>query len=308
MTPINKLPASAGAQWLLDAFALLRRAPLGLASLSLAGLFMVLLAIIFGFVVAASGAAFPFPLSLLPIAVYFLLTLGVPSLVYAGMIWAVSEVAQGRPALLPHLYRGFGHLRALLVVTLVPSVGALLAGALLLALIGSEGAQQYREVVLKLQELTANGAQPDVAQVQALIATLPVVRIFLWLMACLAIAPFVMCVMLLALPQIVFSDSHGFAAIRNSAVANLRNLPAMIVLVLLLGVLLFAISIFAQVVGFLVQILLGPVAGTLVANMLLVALLMPLLAGVAYSAWKQIFGVPEQAATTPILPPDRIEL
>lgn len=306
MSKINKVPASAGAYWLLGGFALLRRAPLGLASVSMAGFFLMLLAILLGVMVMAATTQVPFPLSLLPLAVYCLLTLGVPSFAFAGVIWAAREVAQGRPALPQHLYKGFSgrRARALLVTSLPQLVGTLFVALMLMALVGSEGVQQILQVLEKLQALAANGAQPDPAQVQALVATLPAARILLWVLLALATAPLVVCVLLLAVPQIVFSDSHGFAALRASIVANLRNLPAMLVFVLLLALVVFAVSTIAQLAGVLVQALLGPAMAVLVANLLLVGVLMPLLAGTAYHAWHQIFE--GEVAAEPPPPPGAI--
>ena len=86
MSTINKVPASAGAEWLLAGFALLKRAPVPLATLSvLWGLLSM------GVMLVAVT------LPAMTLAMQFLLVLAGP-LFFAGMLWAVREVDEGRPA------------------------------------------------------------------------------------------------------------------------------------------------------------------------------------------------------------------
>jgi hypothetical protein len=306
MPNINKVPASAGAQWLLDAFALLRKQPLALGLLSLAGLFLILMGLFLGILAIAASTAIPFPLSLLPFAIYFVLAIGTPCVVFAGVVWAVSEVAGGRPVGVSHLGTGLKHLRALLVVSLVPLVGNVLASFLMLTVVGIDGVQKFAEVWQQLQQLAASGVRPDAGEVQALIATLPTVRILLWILLSSAIASLVFCVMMLAVPQIVFSGNTGLAAIRTSLAVNFRNFSTMVVFLLLLLVTLLLVSVVAQIIGLVVQVLLGPTAAMLMVDLLMMAVLMPLLAGTAYFAWKQMLG--GEGAASPSLPPTHIEV
>ena len=104
MDTIRRLPASAGAEWLLGGFALLRQAPLALGSLgALWGLL--------GTLVLAVAATVP----ALGALVQLLVAIAGP-LLFAGLVWAVREVQQGRPALPSHLGQGVrdGHLPGLL--------------------------------------------------------------------------------------------------------------------------------------------------------------------------------------------------
>lgn len=288
MSIINKVPAGAGAEWLLGGFRLLWRSPVTMAAISIAGLFVVMMAVVVALVVVAATASFPFPLSLIPLAIYCALTLGVPCLVFAGATWAAREVALGRPARIQHLQVGLGHIRALLVTSVVPMAGLFLSSLLLIALLGNEGVQHVNEVLMKLQALFANGAQPNPAEVEALIATLPVFRFLFWMLLTLLMAPFLVCVLMLAVSDVVFSGRSGFSALRLSIAANFKNFTTMIVFSLLLSALLFGVSAAAQLVGVLVQFVLGPVAALLVINLLLAVVLMPVLAGAAYTAWRQV--------------------
>ena len=64
MSTINKVPASAGAEWLLAGFALLKRAPVPLFAISIVGLLVVALSLLVAVMVVALMASLPFPLSL----------------------------------------------------------------------------------------------------------------------------------------------------------------------------------------------------------------------------------------------------
>ena len=91
MSTINKVPANAGAEWLLRGFALLRKAPVALGTL---GLIWGLLSLL-GVQLMAFNAS-------LGMVVQLGLALMGP-LLFAGLLWAVHEVENDRPALPAHL-------------------------------------------------------------------------------------------------------------------------------------------------------------------------------------------------------------
>ncbi|HEU6453869.1 MAG TPA: hypothetical protein VN201_00235, partial [Roseateles sp.] len=189
--------------------------------------------------------------------------------------------------------------------TLLPQLAVGVGLALLfLALVGTDGLQQMLDVAAKIQAAQAAGQQPDPALVQ----TLPVGRVLLCLLLALAAVPAVVFLIFVAVPQVVFSGSPGLAAMRTSLRACLHNLPALLVFLLLLFVTLLALTVGVQIVAMVLQLLIGTATAVFVANLLMMAVLMPLFAGVTYFAWKQMFGAPEQIAATPMLPPDRIEV
>ena len=290
MSTINKVPASAGADWLLAGFALLKRAPVPLFAISIVGLLVVALSLLVAVMVVALMASLPFPLSLIPLLIYAALTLGVPCLIFAGVVWAAREVSEGRDATVHHLQVGIRHVGPLLLTSVIPLAGTILSATLLIALIGTDGVQQANDVMLKLRAMMANGGQPDPAQVNALVASLPVVRFLFWMLATIALAPIVVCLVMVAVSEVIFSHRSGFSALRLSLAANAKNFGALIVFSLLLAVLLFALSLVLQIVGVMVQFVLGPVIAVLFTNLALMGVLMPLLAGAAYAAWRQMLG------------------
>lgn len=280
MSEIRKLPASAGAEWVLGGFALLRKAPLAL------GLLGVLWGLVSLLAVTALAAA-----PALGVAVQLLLALAGPVL-FGGLVWAVREVDQGRAAQPGHLLQGLreGKLPALLA-TLLPQLAAgLLLGFALLALIGPAQLQALFEVTEQINAMAKSGTQPGPAQVEAMMGALPAGRILLWLLLVIAVFVAAVLTVFVSVPRILFDGAGGIAAMRDSLRACLRNLGAMLVFLLVLFVALFAIYFAVTLATLVVQALGGAALGTWVAQLLLTGVVMPLLAGVVYHAWKQMFG------------------
>ncbi len=294
MSEIRKLPASAGAEWLLTGFSLLRRAPL---ALGLLGVLWGLAAL----VVMALSMLHP---ALATIG-QFLLALAGP-VFFGGMVWAVREVDEGRPAQPAHLVQGLQDGRAphLLVALLPQLAGGLLLGGLLLLLLGSSGLQQLGDVMSQLNELGQSGEQPDPEVIEALVASLPAGRILLWLLlvvvtfAAMALALFTLS------PQVMFQHRNGLLALRESLRSAFCNLLPMLVFFVLSFVAVFAIYFIVMVVALVAQLLGGQLLALWVAQLLLMAVVMPVLAGAVYAAWKQMFG--PQASRPPALQPDNI--
>jgi hypothetical protein len=267
MSEIRKVPASAGAEWLLTGFGLLKRAPLALGSLG----------ILWG------------------VGTWLVLSLSM----LVPLLWAIREVDQGRIARPSHLLQGIQEGRAphLLIALLPQLVAALLLGTLLLVLVGTAGLQQLSEVMLKLNEISQSGAQPDPAQIEALVATLPAGRILLWLLlllgtfAALTLALFVMP------PQVMFEGRTGFHALRESLRASLHNLPAMLVFFVLAFIAIFAIYFAVMIVALIIGLIAGQAAAMAVAQLVLMAVLMPVFAGSVYAGT----GTPPPATAGPVL-------
>ena len=287
MSTIKKVPAGAGAEWLLGAFALLRKAPLALASLGLVWGLLSMLAVQAMALNASVGMLLQLAMAILA------------PLLFAGLLWAVSEVDQGRPALPAHLFRSLrGEHSGSLLATLLPQLAAAAAlGFLLFALIGADGFQQLREVMAKLQETAAAGGQPD----PDLMLSLPVGRLFLWMLLLFAGVIVVSLVTFVAVPDIVLGGNSGFAAMRNSLRACLHNLPAMLVFYALLFIAFLMMSFGIQLLSMMVQLVAGPMAGLWASNLLLMAVLMPLMAGAVFCAWRQMLGGGAET-TTPAAP------
>ncbi len=288
MSEIRKVPASAGAEWLLTGFGLLKRAPMALG----------LLGILWGV-----GTSLVLSLSLLVPAlgtvVQLLLLLAGP-LFMGGLLWAVREVDQGRTARPSHLLQGVQEGRAphLLVALLPQLVAALLLGTLLLVLVGTDGLQRLSEVMLKLNEISQSGVQPEPAQIESLVATLPAGRILLWLLLLLAAFAALTLALFVMPPQVMFQRATGMHALRESLRASLHNLPAMLVFFVLAFIAIFAIYFAVMIVAMIVGLIAGQAAALAIAQLLLMAVLMPVFAGAVYAAWKQMLA-PANAGNTP---------
>lgn len=296
MSEIRKVPVAAGAEWLLTGFALLRKAPVALATL---GVIWGLLAMLL------MALAMLVPILAMPLQ--FLLLLAGP-IVFGGMVWAVREVDEGRTAQPASLLQGLHEGRApRLLTSLLPQLAAgLVLGVLLLLLLGSEGLRQLGEVTTKINEMSQSGAQPDPALLESLIATLPAGRILLWLL--LVIVSFA--AMTLALftlpPQVMFDQRSGFVAMRESLRACMHNLLPMLVFFVLGLVTIFAIYFGVMIVALIAQLIGGPLLAMWVAQLLLMAIVMPVFAGAVYAAWKQMFAHNTQMPPLPPTTPDHI--
>ena len=279
MNEIRKVPVSAGAEWLLGGFALLRRAPLGLGLL---GAIWGLLSM--GVVLAASAA------TTLGLLLQLALALAGP-LLFAGLVWAAHEVDQGRAPAPSSLLAGIreGHTRSLLSTLLPQALAGIVLGALLLALLGPDGVQHSADVFARMQAMSQSGSQPDPQEVEALAASLPAGRILLWLLLVFVAGIAVSLALFLSVPQILFGRATGPAAMRNSLRASLHNAGAVLVYLLLAGIALFAIAFATQIVALIAQFVFGMTVGLMIGQLLMMAVVMPLLAGSVYAAWKQLF-------------------
>lgn len=270
MTDVRKVRPSAGAEWLLGGFGLLRRSPFGLGLLgAIFGLIAVLLAMF-----AMSSPA------LLMIQQLVMALLG--PLLVAGMIWAAREVDQGRSANPGHLLRGIqdgktGRLWA----TLLPQIAAgVVAVLLLMLMVGPTHLQALVAAVEQAQGQT----QPD----PSLFADLPLGRLFLWLLLVLAIGITAGFFTFTAIPDMMFRNAGAIEAMKRSFRACVRNLPAMIVFFVLLVIAAVFLSIAVQIVGFIVKLVAGETAMLFVSQILLMAVLLPVVTGSMYHAWKQL--------------------
>jgi hypothetical protein len=281
MSMINKVPASAGAEWLLGGFALLRKAPLALGMLGvlwgLASLVVMLVA------------------TAVPVLLYglqFLLILAGP-LFFAGMILAVREVDQDRAALPMHLLQPVREGLALsLLATLLPQlIAALILGGLLFVVVGTEQLEHLSDVMTQMQVIAESGGKADPSMLEGL----PVGRLLLWVVLVLVTFVAVKWMTFVAAPQILFSRTDALSSMRNSLRACLHNWTAMLVFYLLAGIAIFAISIGSLLIASLLQLLIGATLAVLLWQLMLLAVLMPVLAGAAYYAWRQMMG--SQAAS-----------
>lgn len=278
MSDVRKVTASSGAEWLMGGFALLRRSPFGFGALGA----------IFGLVAAAlsfAGLASP----ALALVQQLAMMLAGPLLI-GGLVWAAREVDQGRSASPGQLLRGVQDGKTgRLLATLLPQLAAGLAAVLLLfVLVGPAALQSLVEAAERAQ----GQANPD----PALFADLPVGRLFLWLVLVVAIGIVAGFFTFTAIPDLMFSDTGAVAAMKRSFRTCIANLPALVLFFVLLVIAAVLLSIAVQVVGLVVRAVAGEHAMLLVVQVLLMAVLMPVVTGAMYLAWKQLIGETKAAA------------
>jgi hypothetical protein len=283
MNDIRKVPASAGAEWLVGGFSLLKRSPLGLGTL---GMLFGMLGLVANLALQRS------PDVGLVLQLVFVL---VGPLLLAGMVYAAREVDAGRPATPGHLLRGMqGGKAPRLLATLLPQIAAvMLLLALLFLLIGPSEMQSMVQTVEKLQ----GQSRPD----PALLETLPIRRVLLWLALALVAGVLSGFFTFTALPEMMFTDRGAFASMGASFRACLRNLPAMLVFFVLLMIAAVALQLLVFLLAAVVGAIAGPVAMQVVVQLVIMAVLMPVVTGSMYMAWKQMQGEREESAAPPTL-------
>jgi len=291
MSEIRKLPASAGAQWLLDAFSLYARAPMQLAVIGVVWMLTTSLILLL-------AQLLPGWLGLM----VQLLSLAVGPLMFGGMLWAVSEIDQGRPGLPTHLLQPIRDRRVthLLVPLAIQLIAIVALGTLLFALIGSEGFSAFNDLLHRAQELQQSGKQLSNEETLALMANVPVKRIMLWIL--IAFATFVALSMaMFAQPAlVVFDRQSGMHALRMSLQGCIENFPAMAVF-MVLGLIAAMCIYFLVFVLMQVALLLGGMgAAAFVMQLSMTTVIMPLYVGAVYAAWKQMFA--HRGRTPPPVP------
>lgn len=283
MNDIRKVPASAGAEWLLGGFGLLRKAPLGLGLL---GVLYGLLTLLVAASVRLGTGAF----MLLELA----MVLAGP-LLMGGIAWAVRDVDQGGRAEPSDLLQGFRGGRAgRLLLTLLPNIGAVLVCLVLLyAMIGGEALTQ---VVTALERASATGGNPD----SDVFTGFPFDRFALWLLLSLVIGVTAGFFTFVAIPEIMFTGHSAFTAMGRSFRACVRNLPAFLVMLVLLVIAVIAVYIAVMIVGAIVNLVAGQNAMQVVVQLLSTAILMPVAMGTVYTAWKQMLPAGDAPVDTPV--------
>ena len=203
MKEIRKLPASAGAQWLLDTFSLYRRAPLQLARIGLTWMLV-------SWVVTLLSTLVPGALGL---AVQ-LMTLAVSPIMFGGMLYAMGEIDDGRPGLVTHLLQPIRDHRVshLLVPLAIQVLVVLLLGVLLYLMIGREGFAAFSDVMARMEEIARSNQQVSPEAAAELVAQLPATRIALWMLLV-----FVTAIALTLEARIPGADEAQFQQIANQA-------------------------------------------------------------------------------------------
>jgi uncharacterized membrane protein len=270
MTQVRKVPLNAGAEWLLGGFGLFRKAPVALG----------LLGLIWGGVSGLASVTGQLWLSLV------LALLG--PILFAGVVYAAREVDQGRPVSPSHLFQGLRDGKgARLLAMLLPQLIAIVVMALLLVvMIGGEQMQQ----IVKVMEQMQTNPDPKLAE------ALPAGRMFAWLMLVVVVGVVAGFFTFIAIPDVMFTQRGAFEAMALSFRSCLRNLGALIVMFVLLLIAMVAISIAVNLIVVVLAWAIGQPGAVFVGQLLLMAVIVPVMGGLVYYAWRQMLG--ETPATT----------
>jgi len=278
MSVLRKVPARAGMQWVLGSLLLLRCAPLALGKLGAMWALAMMLVLTISTNIEALAAVGP-----------YLIVLAVP-LFMGGLLWAVREVDYGRTPRPFHLLAGvYGERPIHLLMFLFPQVMASLMLALVLLLVlGIEGVQQMMQAIVQLGPLGTFTGSFEPAQVQALLMPLPFGTLLLWLAWGVLIFAMLLLILWVMLPLVMFENINGIRALRYSLYACAYNLGAMGVCALsLCATMALVYVLLMQAVQALTGVL-GAGLAVLLAQLVMIAILMPLLAGAMYAAWKHM--------------------
>ena len=275
---MNKVSASSGAQWILDAFAMFRAAPGPF--LLVAGVYAV------GILVASLLLKTSTSLGML---VLLVLTLMQPIFVGA-LVLGAHDLAEGKKPGNDLLQRVYASGKApRLMMVLVPQITAgILSGLLLYFMVGTQNMAHTLQVLEAIQ----NNPQ---AQAE-LMKELPIAAFGRWALISIVIGLIAAMFAFLAVPQILFNERRGFEALGDSFRAVASNIGAMILAIFLFVITLIGLTILFMIVTGLVSVVAGRGAADLVSSFLQILVLLPLQALVTYAAWQSIFGRTTPAA------------
>jgi len=277
MSVLRKVPARAGVQWVLGSLLLLRCAPLALGKLGAMWALATMLVLTISTNIHAFASVGP-----------YLILLAVP-LFMGGLLWAVREVDYGRTPQPFHLLAGvYGERPIHLLMFLFPQfMASLLSIGVLLLVLGVEGIQQMTQAIILLGPVPAFNGTFEPSQVQALLTPLPFGSLLLWLAWGGLIFVMLMLILWVMLPLVMFENINGLRALRyslkpiDSAIwcagawgsiypfSGIDNVKSAVEAQMLAGVL-------------------GVELAVLLARLVLIAVLMPLVAGAMYAAWKHM--------------------
>jgi len=279
MSVLRKVPARAGVQWVLGSLLLLRLEPVALGTLGALWAMATLVVLAVSTQIEALAAVGP-----------YLILLAMP-LFMGGLLWAVREVDYGRTPQPFHLLAGvYGERPIHLLMFLFPQVmGGLVLAMLLLLLLGVEGIQELMQALVKLGALTsfqASGLDP--ARIQALMAPLSFGSPMLWLSWGLAIFTVLLLTVWVMLPLVMFENINGIRALRYSLYACAYNLGALSVCALCLCAVMGVVYVLLIQAVHALSGILGANLAVLLGWFTMIAIMMPLMAGAMYAAWKHM--------------------
>jgi len=99
---------------------------------------------------------------------------------------------------------------------------------------------------------------------------------------------------------VMFTDRGAIAAMLLSFRACLRNIPALLVMIVLTVIAMIAISIAVQLVVAVLGLAIGAQPAIFAGQLLLMAVVLPVMAGAVFHAWRQMLGDLPQAPAAPV--------
>ena len=291
---IRALPVAQGLAWFKQAIDLGGRNPravFGAAMLLILALYAaaMLMALVLAVMVGAGSAtAGQAPDLRLVLAVAIPLTLLVMFLVpilLGGLMHVVREAEAGRPVRARDVFAPLRSAqgRSLALLGLVQVALTVAGGVVMVAIAGSD---YWRDYMLAMQQVMT-GAQPAMPQ--------PANRGLLFLVQ-LVFNYFSYALMLFSIPLMLFSGNSLGEALRNSMRAAVRNIgPNMLAGVLFIGALLVSalvVGLVATLLAMLGGVIHAALGGALsmLAMLGFAALVLVLVVGATYLAWRDTFG------------------
>ena len=297
---IRKLPPAQALAWARQAIELGRRSPRAifgaalLMLLTLYGVMMVLVALASSFGIS-EGSKPDVAQVLRWLAPAFVLMLLLLPILLGGLMHVIREAEAGRPVRARDVYAPFrqGKAGRLAVFGLVQLLFGLVGGLLVVALAGSGYWSDY----LSALNGAMNGSVPVLPEPAHPALLMLVQMLFNY---------FSYAVLLFSIPLVLFSGARVLQALRASLGASLKNiLPNLLAGLLFVGgvvaatLVLVLLATIATLVGSVVHAALGMLLNT-VLLLLFGAVLLVVLTGGAYFAWRDTFGDAAQPLDTAI--------
>jgi len=301
--PIRKVPLTHGAQWLMRAINLGRRNPRAIF-----GAALLLIAVLYLLMVAFTlplqfGEAPDFETAVTTVALAALAAVLILPVLLGGLMHVIREAENGRPTRARDLFAPLRLHKALPLALLgmIQIALALICGSLLIWATGADYWPQYQEMVRGA--ITGRITTVPSAEQPALVA-----------LAQLLFYYFSTAVVLVSVPQIMFSGLGLSDAVKRSFGASLWNLGAYLfaTMLFMLGAMIagLMVSIAALVVAMLGAAV-TPMLGHLLAWLLFAAYgtaFLVVMCGTCYYAWSDVFAEDGDAAAPPApSPQDRFE-
>ena len=290
---IRRLPASQGLVWFrqaIDLGAKNPRAGFGAALLAIAALYaavLVMVLVLTTFMLGGKATGKTPDLGVV-MAVALPLTLAIMVLVpvlLGGLMHVIRETEAGRPVRARDVFVPLRSAqgRRLAWLGVVQVVLAVVGGLLMMAIAGGDYWRDY----LHAMQSAMQGATPVLPEPQ---------HPGLLFLVQLAFNYFSYALMLFSIPLMLFSGEHLGATLRNALQASVRNIGANLLAgVLFLGALMLAAFVVLLVAGLLGVLgsLIHAAVGSLLAMLAMLgfaAVVLVLVAGAAYLAWRDTFG------------------